>query len=464
VIEETGWLADCIYTGGEFESGLAMFADPAGHITRFSRAPDDLSAAQGMPGRAILPGIANVHSHAFQRLIRGRTEHRTSAQRDTFWTWRDSMYRAANRLTPELIYDAARMAFLEMLLAGITTVGEFHYVHHDAGGAAYADRNLLALEILRAAEDVGIRIALLRAAYVRAGWRTPPDPAHARFVTPLADRFIADTERLRAAATRGRSWVGVAAHSIRAAPIEYVAEIAAYARANALPIHMHVAEQPAEVDACIAEHGMRPVELLKERGILEGRFTAIHAIHVTDGEIADLAWAGARVGVCPTTERNLGDGAAPADRLFAAGVGVCLGSDSNVQIDPFEDARLIEYHLRIGRLERGVLAPDTACESLAKLLFDSATETGAASLQSPGGRLQPGRPADFFTVDLEDPSIAGAVPGALLTNIVFSLSKTAVRDVYVGGGRVIGDGRHPRQEEIVHRFAEAQRRLWSSEP
>jgi formimidoylglutamate deiminase len=462
-VSETGWLADFVYTGGAFETDLAMFADPSGRVTRFSRDAADLARALRLSNRAILPGMVNVHSHAFQRVIRGRTEHRT-AQRDTFWTWRESMYHAASELTPEAMYHAARMAFLEMGLSGITTVGEFHYVHHGAGGEPYPDRNILALHVLRAASEVGVRIALLRTAYVRAGFRKPADPGQARFITPCVQDFIADTEALRAVVGRDyppdRAWIGIAPHSIRAVPLDYLREVASFARASDLPLHMHVAEQPAEVEACIAEYGLRPVQLLDKNGLLDSRFTAIHAIHITADEMGRLANARAKVCACPTTERNLGDGTSPADQLLCAGVGICFGSDSNVQIDLLEDARALEYHLRMRRIERVVLAPDSSRDGLAKRLFESATETGARSLAAQGGKLEPGHPADFFTVDLKDPSIAGANASSLLNHILFSAERTAIRDVSVGGEFVIRDGRHRLQDEVVRNFEGVQRKLW----
>jgi formimidoylglutamate deiminase len=212
---------------------------------------------------------------------------------------------------------------------------------------------------------------------------------------------------------------------------------------------MHVAEQPAEVEACLAEYGRRPVELLHDEGILDDRFTAIHAIHLTDEEARFLG--NSTVCACPTSERNLGDGAVPADRLYAAGARICLGSDSNIQIDLLEDARLLEYHLRMQRLERAILPGG------ARRLFESATESGARSLQSAGGKLAAGRAADFLTVDLEDPSIAGAPRDTLLDNIVFSLERTAIRDVAVSGELIVRDGRHRLQEEITREFAKAQR-------
>jgi formimidoylglutamate deiminase len=461
---EHGWLPDFLYRDGRFESGVAMFADAQGRITRFSQAPGDLLAARRLRNQALLPGLVNAHSHSFQRTIRARTEHRTQAGRDTFWTWREAVYRAANSLSPEEIYDVARMTFIEMLASGITTVGEFHYLHHAADGTPYDNRNLLAEKVLCAAREAGIRIALLRAAYARAGFQKPYNPGQARFLTTDGDEFIADTEALRAslasASGPDRAWVGIAPHSVRAVPLAYVKEIAGYARQQAMPIHMHVAEQPEEIDECRAEYGLRPVELLQEHGLLDARFTGIHAIHVTGREIEFLAWAPSHICACGTTERNLGDGISPAERWAASGVRVCYGSDSNVQIDLLEDARELEYHLRLEKLARAVLAPNPERESLSRWLFHNATRVGAESLGAPAGSLEPGRAADFFTADLDDLSIAGADGDSLLSHIVFSLERTAIRHVYVGGEPVIQDGRHPLQDEIVRRFNKTQRKLW----
>lgn len=440
---ETGWLPDLIYLQGEFQSGVAMFAGAGGRIARFS---SDTAGATRLPGRALLPGLVNVHSHAFQRAIRGRTERRT-AGRDTFWTWRESMYAAATRISPEAMYHVARMAFLEMALSGITTVGEFHYVHHDPHGTPYSERNLTALAVARAAREIGIRIVILRTAYVRAGFQKPPDPGQVRFLTPRAEDFLADTDALRQSVP-----IGVAPHSIRAVPVDYLREVAAYARAHSLPLHMHVAEQPAEVEACLAEYGRRPVELLHHEGLLDSRFTAIHAIHITPEEAGFLR--DSTVCACPTSERNLGDGAVPADRLYPAGARICFGSDSNVQIDLLEDARLLEYHLRMSKLERAVIPGG------AHRLFESATRSGARSLNVPAGSLEPGQAADFFTVDLNDPSIAGADRATLLDTIVFSLERTAVKDVAVNGQEIVTSADHPLREEITREFEKVQASLW----
>ena len=463
---EIGWLADLTYYQGKFESDLAIFADSTGIIRRIAREPDDLQNAARLKNQAILPGLVNVHSHTFQRAIRARTEHRTTGERDTFWTWREAMYHAADRLSPGDIYVIARMAFLEMLLSGITTVGEFHYLHHARGGTPYVDRNLLAHHVLGAAALVGLRIVLLRTAYARSGWNKPPNPDQARFITPNPADFIADTEALRCSAPLlfpdAKASVAVAPHSVRALPLDYILEVASYARAADLPLHMHVSEQPGEIEECLAEHGARPIELLRDRGVLDARFTGIHAIHVTEAEVQALGHAGAKVCACPTSERNLGDGAVPADRLTENHVGICFGSDSNIQIDLLEDARLLEYHLRMNRLERAVLAPPSGRSALAQRLFESATETGARALATPVGTLEIGKPADFFTVDLNDPSLAGADPASLLTHVVFSLERTAIREVCVAGEMLIHDGHHAREEEIVQEFSQLQRRLWMS--
>jgi formimidoylglutamate deiminase len=459
------WLPDFIYRAGRFETGTALLTDASGRITEFSTDPETLSAAERLPNRAILPGLINVHSHSFQRAIRGRTEHRTGAGTDTFWTWREAMYHAANALSPTDIYDCARMAFMEMLASGITAVGEFHYLHHTPAGVWYDDPNLAALQVVRAAQETGIRIALLRTAYARSGWNKEPNPGQARFITHRAEDFIAHTGALRNSLSHATepefAWVGIAPHSVRAVPLPYLSEIVAWARAHNLKIHMHLSEQPAEIEACLAEHGLRPIELLHRHNLLGPDVTAIHAIHITNDEIGFLAHAGARIGACPTTERNLGDGIGPGELWTAAGVPTCFGSDSNTQINLLEDARQFEYHLRLKRLERAVLADGAEPDNLARRLFACATEVGAASIGAPGGALEPGRPADFFTVDLDDPSLAGFHPNSLLSNIVFAAERTAIREVFVAGKPVIREGRHPLQETIVQRFSALQKRLWA---
>lgn len=453
------WLPDLVYTDGRFRPGLAVVCDE--RVVELKRA-DEVVDAIRLKSRALLPGLVNAHSHAFQRVIRGRTERRSQYTSDSFWTWREQMYAAANRLTPEEIYSASRMAFLEMALAGITAVGEFHYLHHAPGGSPYSDPNLIGREVIRAAHDVGIRIALLRVAYARAGYQREPDPRQVRFIESSPDVYLKNLEQLLAAPElkQGEAWVGVAPHSVRAVPLDYAKTIVEFAKARELVVHMHVAEQTAEVAACIEEYRRSPVALLETEGLLSKKFTAVHAIHVTSKAVSAIADAGARVCACPTTERNLGDGVVPVDEYFNQGVQVSLGTDSQTQIDLLEDARELEYHLRLQRMSRNVLATadtkDTDESALARRLFECATVNGASSIGFEGGILEPGAPADFFTVDLDDPSIAGSTPENLLANVVFSLSRAAVRDVVVGGKRIVADGRHAQQDEIVAAFRSIQ--------
>ena len=475
---QIAWVPEFIYVENEFKSNHALVCDAAGVIVKIVEVAALADEKRiNLPRRALLPGMVNAHSHAFQRVIRGRTEYRTANQRDSFWTWREMMYSAATRLSPEDIYDASRMAFLEMALSGITAVGEFHYLHHAPDGSPYDDPNLLAKEVIRAARDVGLRIALLRVAYARGGFQTDANLRQARFIEADAELYLRNLEALRASVPSDTAWIGVAPHSVRAVPLDYLKSVIANANECDLKVHMHVAEQPAEVSACVEEYGRTPTALLQTEGLLSERFTAVHAIHVTSKAIASFAETRAMICACPTTERNLGDGVVPADEYLKHGVSVCLGTDSHAQIDLFEDARELEYHLRLQKLERAVLSvgspnvseghpgdealPHGRASDTARFLFDCATVNGARSIGAPNGVLASGQPADFFTVALDDPSIAGASPDDLLPAIVFSGSRAAVREVVVGGKPVVSEGRHLTQEEVVERFNELQKRLWS---
>jgi formimidoylglutamate deiminase len=443
-----------LYSQGAFAGGQAFLVSAEGKI---QAAGDGLSAETvSLPRKAVLPGFVNTHSHSFQRLIRGKSESRAMSGRD-FWSWRGTMYHAAAHLEPEEVYDVARMAFLEMLLSGTTTVGEFHYLHNAPGGRPYDDPNLLSKQVIAAAQSVGIRIVLLRSAYMRSGYELPSDPGQIRFFES-AKQFIENMEALAAATNVP---VGVAPHSLRAVPLRELKQIAAWTRDRKLPLHMHVAEQIAENEACLREYGLTPVALLGREGLLGPDFTAVHAIHITAEEIGLLARSGATVCSCPTTERNLGDGVIVADQVMREGIGIALGSDSQAQIDPLEDARELEYHLRLDRQQRAIL-DQIGGKTLASRLFDCATVNGAHSLGVNTGDLSAGSLADFFTVDLDDLSIAGHSGVDLLPLVVFSLDRTAIRDVVVNGRWVVRDGRHPLQEEIVSRYKDLHGKLWGA--
>jgi formimidoylglutamate deiminase len=371
------------------------------------------------------------------------------------------MYHAAASLTPEDVYDVARMAFVEMAMAGTTTVGEFHYLHTAPDGSAYDDPNLLAKQVIAAAESIGIRIALLRTAYFRAGYQLPRDPGQTRFIETI-DSYLENTESLVGSYGTGerRLSFGVAPHSIRAVPLQEVGRIAEWARERGLPIHMHVAEQMAENAACVAEYGLTPVAIFARERILGEDFTGVHSIHMDAQEARRIADAGATICACPTTERNLGDGILAADSAMSMGIPIALGSDSQAQIAPLEDARELEYHLRLEQQKRTILDGIEGID-LPSRLFDCATRNGARSLGVNAGELRKGACADCFTVDLKDLSISGHSAADLLPLIVFSMERTAIRDVMVQGKWVIRDGIHAHCKEIVSRYEQLHQRVWA---
>lgn len=441
--------ADLTWVGDRFQPDLAVTVSPEGTIASVG-APE--GPVERLPGMALVPGLVNGHSHAFQRAIRGRTEYR-SGDRDDFWTWRELMYETALRLEPEDVQAVSAMAFLEMALSGITTVGEFHYLHRDRQGRPYADPDELALRVLAGAAQAGLNPVLLRVAYARAGFGRPAEERQRRFVD---DDCRAAVERL---AARGHA-VGVAPHSVRAVPRESLRELGAFARERGLPFHLHAAEQPREIEECLAEHGLRPLQLLEEEGLLDERLTVVHGIHLDEREVQAMGRAHATVCACPTTERNLGDGIVPADGLLAAGARISLGSDSHCQIDLLEDARELEYHLRLRTLSRAVLSSGSGEPSeLAARLFACATEAGARSLGVPAGAIAPGRRADLVALRRDDPSIAGAEAGDLMAAIVFGAARTAVDSVWVGGRRIVEHGRHLREVPIGQAYRQALRRI-----
>jgi formimidoylglutamate deiminase len=457
---KTLYRPELLYSNGGFIADAEVLVNEEGRISEsLERVDASTTRIVDLPGKALLPGFANVHSHSFQRLIRGKSESRVTSGRD-FWSWRGTMYHAASQLDPQDVYDVARMAFFEMVLAGITTVGEFHYLHNAPDGSPYEDPNLLGKQVIAAAQSVGLRIVLLRTAYLRSGFELPRDPGQIRFFES-GEAFIQNMSALVRECSADTSEVsfGVAPHSIRAVPLHDLRKIAAWSRDAKLPLHMHVSEQIAENEACIQEYGRTPVELLSSERILRPDFTAVHAIHITPAEIRMIAEADATICSCPTTERNLGDGIFPADRAMTAGIHVALGSDSQTQIDPLEDARQLDYHLRLQQQERAIL-DQIAGKSLASRLFECATVHGARSLAVPGGELKPGSFADFFTVDLSDASIAGNSTADLLPIIVFSLNRSAIRDVVVNGKMILQDQRHEHEDEIVSRYKEVHQKVW----
>jgi formimidoylglutamate deiminase len=318
----------------------------------------------------------------------------------------------------------------------------------------------LSKQIIAAAESVGLRIALLRVAYARAGYELPPHAGQARFYESPAE-YLENTAALASELKdrRDAAWIGVAPHSIRAVPLDQLEQIVAWARERGFVIHMHAAEQVAELAACRREYGAAPVELLAQRGLLSDKTTLVHSIHITDEEMDALAAANTTICSCPTTERNLVDGIIDAAKAVQRGIRFAFGSDSQALIDPLEDAREIEYHLRL-QIQKRVVLDDVHGVNLAERLFGYATVGGAQALGFDSGVIAPGRPADFFAIDLNDLSIAGNFADDLLASIVFGLSRTAIQDVIVGGKHILISGRHKLQDEIVNLYQSVYQKVW----
>lgn len=408
---------------------------------------NDASAVRYADGHWVMPGMATAHSHAFQRALRGRTQRRAT-RAGTFWGWRDEMYRLVERLSPDDLYAIARFAYTELAMSGVTAVGEFHYVHHGAGGRPYAERTELADAAIRAARDVGLRICLVRTAYLRAGYRQSAVPAQDRFIDPAIDHVLRDLDALRSRYADDPSVaVAAAAHSIRAVPLPGIRVLSAYAEAHELPLHMHVCEQRAELEECRAEYGKTPIALLSEEGVLSSKFVAVHATHLDEREIAALGDRGCLVCICRTTERDLGDGLPPASALLEAGARLCVGVDSHACENAFEEVRAVELDER-SRLEIRHAAAD------APALLDAATRAGYAACGFAERWLE-----DHVSLDPDDPSIAAIDPGHAPDAILFGAAPRAVRSVVVAGKPIIAEGRHARYGETLDLYRKSLKKM-----
>ncbi|MFF8847723.1 formimidoylglutamate deiminase [Streptomyces sp. NPDC015127] len=398
------------------------------------------------PGAEVLrgltvPGLANAHSHAFHRALRGTVQVGSG----TFWTWREVMYQVASGLTPETYFTLARAVYAEMALAGITAVGEFHYVHHAPGGTPYADPNAMGEALIAAAAEAGIRITLLDTAYLSSGFGEPPNRHQLRFSDGTADAWA---ERADALKDGEQVRIGAAIHSVRAVPARQLSTVAAWANARNAPLHVHLSEQTAENEACLAAHGVTPTRLLADHGVLGPRTIGVHNTHLTDEDIALLGGTATGTCMCPTTERDLADGIGPAPALQAAGSPLSLGSDSHAVIDLFEEARAMELNERLRSRTRG--------HWTAAALLRAATADGHAALGWPdAGRLEQGALADFTTITLDSVRTAGPVPGLGAETAVFAAGAADVRDVVVGGRRVVRDGSHVRVPAAGSALADA---------
>ncbi|MDA9437753.1 N-formimino-L-glutamate deiminase [Bradyrhizobium sp. CCBAU 51745] len=417
----------------------------------------DVAPAAGDERHAIaLPGLASLHSHAFQRGMAGLAELR-GASTDTFWTWRETMYRFALAMTPDDVADVATLLYVEMLEQGFTRVGEFHYLHHDRDGSHYADPAEMAARIAEAAEASGIGLTLLPSFYAHGSFGgAAPHDGQRRFINSV-DQFA----KLMAASRKAISElpganIGIAPHSLRAvAPDELTAIIPL---AEGGPVHIHAAEQVKEVEDCLAWSGQRPVQWLLEHAPVDQRWCLIHATHMTDEEVSAFARTGAVAGLCPVTEASLGDGIFPARELRDAGGSFGVGTDSNVLVGVADELRQLEYGQRLRHRARNVLSGGAGC-STGRTLFDDALAGGAQALAQPVAGLAPGARADIVTLDAAHPSLAGRGGDATIDGWIFASGNGAIDCVWAGGNKVVEGGRHKLRQTARERFNAAVRRL-----
>jgi formimidoylglutamate deiminase len=407
--------------------------------------PDDLR------GGIALPGLCNVHSHAFQRGMAGLTEYR-GASRDDFWSWRELMYRFLGRMGPEEMQAIAAFAFAEMLEGGFTRVGEFHYLHHAPDGAPYADLGEMAARIAAAAQTTGIGLTLLPVYYAQGGFDGAPTTEGQRRFLNNIDRYAHLLERSGAAiADLEGANMGVAPHSLRAVMPDDLAQVAALGAAG--PIHIHAAEQVKEVQDCLAATGKRPVQWLLDKAGLDERWCLIHATHLDPDETRRLATSGAVAGLCPVTEANLGDGIFPAAAYLGEGGRFGVGTDSNIAISAPAELRGLEYSQRLSHQARNVLA--SLERSTGARLFHGALAGGAQALGVSGKGLAEGKAADLVSLDSQHPDLYGRRGDALLDSLVFGLGRDAIDGVWRAGRQVVRAGRHIERDRLLAEYRRA---------
>ena len=458
-----GWVRDVVVTvaDGGLITGLEA-ADPAG-----ARAGAPAAAGTERIDGIVIPGMANAHSHAFQRAMAGNTEYRSSA-RDSFWTWRNAMYALANRIEPDDLQILATQLFIEMLKSGYTSVAEFHYLHRQRSGAPYSGSNALWEAVGNAASEAGIALTFLPTLYQSSDFGGRPlKPEQARFASDT-DAFLRAVEDRIDAERRGSNpqremrmqRTGVAFHSLRAVPLDDLCRAARHLRElhSSLPLHIHVAEQTLEVQACVRETGRRPIELLLDTGLLDRHWCLVHATHATAEELTGVAAAAAAVCVSISTEANLGDGFFDTARFLNAGGRLCVGSDSQSTVGPAEELRWLEYQQRLRKKRRAVLA-GSAEPHVGTRLWRDAAQHGAQASGQPAGAIAVGRRADWVVLDAGHPAMAGAVADTALDHLLFAGGDAAIRDVMVAGRWALKDGRHALEDELRPRFAALMQRL-----
>ncbi|MEP9347928.1 formimidoylglutamate deiminase [Xanthobacter sp. KR7-225] len=446
------WFARALLPGGW--AGRVRLRLAAGRICAIEANVDP--AGQDERHGPAVPGLPNLHSHAFQRAMAGRAEARGPGA-DSFWTWREAMYRFVDRLDADDVEAIAALAFMEMLESGFTRVGEFHYLHHAPDGTAYGDPGELAARIAAAAADTGIALTLLPVFYAHAGFGgLPPGHGQRRFVNDVDGFAAVMASARRAVAALEDGVVGIAPHSLRAATGAEIGAILPLAQGG--PVHIHVAEQTKEVEDCLAFCGRRPVERLFDIAPVDRRWCLIHATHMSEAETRRLAGSGAVAGLCPITEANLGDGLFPARDSLAHGGRFGVGTDSNVLVDAAEELRTLEYGQRLALRARNVLA-GAAGRSTGRDLFDAALAGGAQALAAPAAGIRVGAPADIVTLDAAHPSLVAHAGDTLLDGWIFGARGGAVDGVWRAGRKYVTNGVHHERERIRRGFARVMEKV-----
>lgn len=449
---EQAWLAE------GWQRAVLLRSDATGRWAEVQPDTPCPTAATRLAG-PVLPGLVDAHGHAFQRAFAGLAERREQVH-DDFWSWRERMYRVASAVTPDDLQTIATQLYRELLCGGYTQVCEFHYLQHQADGTPYADPWAMSQALIAAADAAGIGLTLLPVLYERAGFAQPAlQPGQRRFRLDADGVWAA--QRAIAAQSHVTLNAGVAIHSLRAAAPASIGRLRQLADAMDGPVHIHVAEQTAEVDDCLAATGQRPIEWLANQGLLDARWQLVHATHATPAEIDAVARAGSAVVICPSTEANLGDGLADLPRWLAARVGLAIGSDSHVTRDWREEVRWLDYGQRLALRQRNVgAAPGQGQPSTAARWWHQALAAGAGAAGASAWGLRPGARADLLVADAGDPALAGLPAQAMLDALVFSSPTRPWRDVMVAGRWSVRDGRTPGGADGVARFAEVMRRLW----
>jgi formimidoylglutamate deiminase len=412
--------------------------------------PAAVDSVDAAVARWRMSGLPNLHSHAFQRAMAGLAE-RQSHPEDSFWTWRELMYRFAGRVTPDTQYAIARQLYAEMLESGYTTVCEFHYLHHQPDGRPYDDPAAMSKALIAAAHDTGIRLTLLPVLYMTGGFDGRPLSERQRRFGHTLDGFLALLQSLRAL-EHGTLKVGVALHSLRAVPEAAMHELLAAIAGTPMPVHIHIAEQIGEVQDCQALRGARPVEWLLANAPVDPHWALVHATHLETAEVQGIAASGATVAICPSTEANLGDGLFPLRDFLAAGGHWGIGSDSHVSVSPVEELRWLEYGQRLVTRRRNI-AVSADQPSTGELLY---TQALAGGLRACG---QPAAAQDWIVLDPAAPALAGATPADLLDRFVFGGNRGLVHEVHVAGQTVVAQGRHRDHDDIARRYGEAMKGL-----